>query len=527
MHDSENGGQPGREGAEKDPAGLDNPLTEGLRLLPRPSPCAVVIFGATGDLTRRKLMPALFNLARQGLLPQCFQIVGTSRSVLSNEEFRESMRSALQEFGSVGGTGGQLLESFLEDLTYVPSDSEDPASFQDLASHLQHLDETAGTSGNRLFYLAVPPAGYGPIARGLGEADLRRSTGWTRLIVEKPFGRDLATMLELNRQLLRFFAEEQVYRIDHYLGKETVQNIMVLRFANGIFEPFWNQQYVDHVQITAAESLGVGTRGAYYDRSGAVRDMIQNHLLQVLSLIAMEPPVSLDANAIRDEKSKVVRSIRPITHEEVESAAVGGQYGPGAVAGESVAGYREEERVDPASSTPTYAAVRFFVDNWRWAGVPFYLRTGKRLPRKVTEVAIQFKRAPHMLFRQDAGILSDPNVLIVRVQPDEGITLRFKAKIPGQAIKIRNVSMDFDYGSSFGRSSPPAYERLLLDALVGDSTLFARGDEVESSWRLLMPLLEVWDGTAAPRFPNYEAGSWGPEEAESWMARDQHRWRRP
>ena len=505
---------------------LDNPLTEGLRLQPRPDPCAVVIFGATGDLTRRKLMPGLFNLARQGLLPQCFRVIGTSRSDLSDQVFRLSMRTALKEFAAVGGAESELLESFLEDLTYVRTDAEDATSFRQLGSHLQGLDDSSGTSGNRLFYLAVPPSGYGPISEALGEARLNRSAGWTRLIVEKPFGRDLESMLRLNRKVLEVFEEDQVYRIDHYLGKETVQNIMVLRFANGIFEPFWNQQYVDHVQITAAESMGIGSRGAYYDRSGTVRDMIQNHLLQVLSLIAMEPPVWLDSNAIRDEKTKVARSIRPIKHEEVAMAGVRGQYGPGAIAGEPVSGYREEGQVDPASNTPTYAAIRLFVDNWRWAGVPFYLRTGKRLPRKVTEVAIQFKRAPHLLFRQDAGILSDPNVLIVRIQPDEGITLRFKAKIPGQAIRIRNVNMDFDYGSSFGRSSPPAYERLLLDALIGDATLFTRGDMVEASWRLVMPLLEVWEETPAD-FPNYEAGSWGPEEANSWIARDRHRWRRP
>ncbi len=508
------------------PASLDNPLTEGLRLQPRPAPCTVVIFGATGDLTRRKLMPGLFNLARQGLLPQCFRVIGTSRTNLADEDFRDSMRTGLGEFASVGAAEGELLESFLEDLSYVRTDAEDAASFRQLGSRLQELDDSSGTSGNRLFYLAVPPSGYGPITGALGEAGLSRSAGWTRLIVEKPFGRDLESMLALNREVLKVFRENQVYRIDHYLGKETVQNIMVLRFANGIFEPFWNQQYVDHVQITAAESIGIGSRGAYYERSGALRDMIQNHLLQVMSLIAMEPPVSLDSDAIRDEKTKMARSIRPIRHEEVAAAAVRGQYGPGAISGEPVAGYREEEHVDPASNTPTYAAIRFFVDNWRWARVPFYLRTGKRLPRKVTEVAIQFKRAPHLLFRQDAGILSDPNVLIVRIQPDEGITMRFKAKIPGQAIRIRNVNMDFDYGSSFGRSSPPAYERLLLDALVGDATLFARGDMVETSWRLVMPLVEVWEETAAD-FPNYEAGSWGPQEAKAWIARDHHRWRRP
>ena len=506
---------------------LDNPLTEGLRLQPRPAPCAVVIFGASGDLARRKLMPGLFNLARQGLLPQCFRVIGTSRSDLADEQFRDSMRTGLAEFASVGPSERELLESFLEELTYVRAEADDAASFRRLDSHLQGLDNSSGTSGNRLFYLAVPPSGYGPITEALGKAGLNRSTGWTRLIVEKPFGRDLESMLALNRKVLEVFEEDQVYRIDHYLGKETVQNIMVLRFANGIFEPFWNQQYVDHVQITAAESIGIGSRGAYYDQSGAVRDMIQNHLLQVLSLIAMEPPVSLDSNAIRDEKTKLVRSIRPITHEEVATVARSGQYGPGAIAGEPVAGYREEAHIDTASNTPTYAALRLLVDNWRWAAVPFYLRTGKRLPRKVTEVAIQFKRAPHLLFRQDAGILTDPNVLIVRIQPDEGITLRFKAKRPGQAIRIRNVSMDFDYGSSFGRPSPPAYERLLLDALMGDATLFARGDMVETSWRLVMPLLEVWEESSGAHFPNYEAGSWGPEEANSWIARDQHRWRRP
>ena len=338
----------------------------------------VVIFGATGDLTRRKLMPGLFNLARQGLLPQCFRVIGTSRSDLADEEFRHSMRTGLAEFASVGEAESVLLESFLEDLTYVRTDAGDAASFRQLGLHLQGLDDSSGTSGNRLFYLAVPPSGYGPITEALGVAGLSRSVGWTRLIVEKPFGRDLESMLALNRKVLEVFEEDQVYRIDHYLGKETVQNIMVLRFANGIFEPFWNQQYVDHVQITAAESMGIGSRGAYYDRSGTVRDMIQNHLLQVLSLIAMEPPVWLDSNAIRDEKTKVARS------HPANQARRGGNGGscednmvPGAIAGEPVSGYREEGQVDPASNTPTYAAIRLFVDNWRWAGVPFYLRTGK------------------------------------------------------------------------------------------------------------------------------------------------------
>ena len=339
-----------------------------------------MIFGATGDLTRRKLMPGLFNLARQGLLPQCFRVIGTSRFDLSNEAFRQSMRTALKEFAAVGGAESELLESFLEDLTYVRAGAEDATSFRQLGSHLQGLDDSSGTSGNRLFYLAVPPSGYGPITEALGEAGLNRSAGWTRLIVEKPFGRDLESMLALNGKVLEVFEEGQVYRIDHYLGKETVQNIMVLRFANGIFEPFWNQQYVDHVQITAAESIGIGSRGAYYDRSGTVRDMIQNHLLQVLSLIAMEPPVWLDSNAIRDEKTKVARSIRPIKHEEVATAAVRGQYGPGAIAGEPVPGYREEGQVDPASNTPTYAAIRLFVDNWRWPGSRFICVPGKGCP---------------------------------------------------------------------------------------------------------------------------------------------------
>ncbi|MFQ5992965.1 MAG: glucose-6-phosphate dehydrogenase, partial [Nitrospiraceae bacterium] len=366
------------------------------------------------------------------------------------------------------------------------------------------------------------------IIRLLGDTGLNRSSngGWTRIIIEKPFGNDLQSARALNREVLQVFTEDQVYRIDHYLGKETVQNIMVLRFANGIFEPIWNRRYIDHVQITAAESLGVENRGGYYEQAGAYRDMIQNHLMQVLAHVAMEPLAAMEANAVRDEKTKVVRAIRPITIDEVGQFVVRGQYGEGSVEGQPVEGYRHEDGVNPESSTETYAAVKFLIDDWRWADVPFYLRSGKRLPKRVTEVAIQFRRAPHLLFKHVVSGHFEPNALIIRIQPDEGISLNFNAKIPGQAINIRTVRMDFQYGTSFGKRSPEAYERLLLDALLGDSTLFARGDMVEVAWKLAMPILEAWQKPVS-NFPNYQAGSWGPKEADELIERDGRRWRRP
>ena len=499
-----------------------NPLRQGLRLERTPEPVTILIFGASGDLTRRKLVPALFRLAQQNLLPGGFSILGTGRSRFTHEEFRGRMREAVDEFLSEPVDAGAW-EHFSSGIFYTPTDLGNPQSLERLGGLLQEIDQGRGTSGNRLIYFSTPPSLYVPIARMLGSTGLNRSLGWTRVVVEKPFGHDLPSMQELNREILEVFSEEQVYRIDHYLGKETVQNILVLRFSNGIFEPLWNRRYIDHIQITAAESLGVEGRGGYFDQAGTLRDMIQNHLFQIFSLIAMEPPASLDAGAVRDEKTKVMRAIRPIPPEQVDQFAVRGQYGSGAVNGSPVPGYREEPGVAPDSSIDTYAAVRLLVDNWRWAGVPFYLRSAKCMPKRVTEVAVQFREAPHLLFEDSQPL--EPNALTLRIQPDEGITLRFGAKLPGQAFRIRAVNMDFRYGTSFGRKLPEAYERLLLDAMLGDSTLFARGDTVELCWELLTPILDAWQAPAA-HFPNYQAGSWGPKESGEFMAKEGRRWRR-
>ena len=502
---------------------LENPLREGLRLERIPEPCTIIIFGASGDLTKRKLVPALYSLAQQNLLPAGFSILGTARTALSHESFRARMQEAVNQFFLAGPVDSSVWENFAAGIFYIPTDIGDAKSFESLGELLAQIDQQRGASANRLFYFSTPPTLYAPLAQMLGSVGLNRSQGWTRVIIEKPFGHDLESMRALNQHILEIFTEEQVYRIDHYLGKETVQNIMVLRFSNGIFEPLWNRRYIDHVQITSAESLGIEGRGGYYDQAGALRDMIQNHLFQVFTLIAMEPPASMEPNAVRDEKTKVMRAVRPIAAEEVDQFAVRGQYAQGAVNGKPVKGYREEKDVSPDSSTETYAVVKLLVDNWRWAGVPFYLRSAKCMPKRVTEVAVQFRGAPHLLFKDSQPL--EPNSLTLRIQPDEGITLRFGAKLPGQAFNIRTVNMDFRYGTSFGKKVPEAYERLLLDAMLGDSTLFARGDTVEISWQLLMPILETWQQPAT-HFPNYQAGSWGPKEGDDFMAKEGRRWRR-
>ncbi len=504
-----------------------NPLSQGLRLERTPEPCSVVIFGASGDLTRRKLIPALFSLARQNLLPAGFAVVGASRTPYNHDDFRAKMREALFEFADVGPGEQALLESFVNGLFYTPTDPSKPESVQQLKALLGEIGKERGIAGNQLFYLSTPPSLYAPICLSLGAAGLNRSQGWTRIIIEKPFGHDLESMRDLNRQVLSVFEEDQVYRIDHYLGKETVQNIMVLRFSNTYFEPLWNHKYIEHVQITAAESLGVEKRGGYYEQAGALRDMIQNHLFQIFSMVAMEPPVSLESNDIRDEKNKVVKAIRPFSIDQVPDFAQRGQYGSGAINGEPVPGYRQEDQVNLESNTDTYAAVKLVVDNWRWAGTPFYLRSGKRLPKRVSEIAIRFKQPPQELFGKLSGPAAESNALVIHVQPDEGITMKFRAKLPGPAMHIRNVNMDFDYGASFGKKSPEAYERLQLDAMLGDSTLFARGDMVEASWELMSPILEAWQEPAGDAFPNYEAGTWGPSESDNWLARADRQWRRP
>jgi glucose-6-phosphate 1-dehydrogenase len=506
---------------------LENPLRAGLRLGRTPEPCTMVIFGATGDLTSRKLVPALYNLARERRLPGGFSVVGFARRDWSDDFFRETMLEGVNENSRSGPAEPSLWNSFAEGLFYHRSSFDEASGYASLAERLDGIDAERGTGGNRVFYLATPPESYGEIIGQLGAAGLNRSPngGWTRIIVEKPFGRDLESARALNQQLLAVFDEEQVYRIDHYLGKETVQNILVLRFANSIFEPLWDRRYVDHVQITVAESIGVEDRGGYYDSSGALRDMIQNHLTQLLTLVAMEPPVAYDADAVRDEKVKVLRAIKPITSADVERFTVRGQYSAGSVNGRPLGGYRDERGVAPASQTETYVALKLFIDSWRWAGVPFYLRSGKALPRRVSEIAIQFKTVPTMLFADTPMHDIEANVLAIKIQPDEGITLKFGSKVPGQQ-QIRPVTMDFRYGSSFGVASPEAYERLLLDCMLGDGTLFTRRDEVEASWSLITPIHQGWESGPPQPFPNYEAGTWGPAAADEFMARDGRAWRR-
>jgi glucose-6-phosphate 1-dehydrogenase len=504
-----------------------NPLREGLSTRAVPQPCAVVIFGATGDLTHRKLVPALYNLTADGELPPALAVIGFARRPKSNEEFRRELEETTRKF-SRQPVRDEIWNTFAQSIFYHQSEFADIDGYKTLTQCLEKIDQERGTRGNRLFYLAAAPEQFEPILTNLKAAGLNHAPegSWARVIVEKPFGRDLASARALNRIVSKSFSEEQTYRIDHFLGKETAQNILVLRFANAIFEPLWNTRYIDHVQITAAETLGVEGRAGYYESSGALRDMVQNHLLQLLCLIGMEPPTDLGADSIRHEKVKVVRSLRRIVGPEVATNVVRGQYAAGAINGKSVAGYREEKNVDPKSMTETFVALRINVDNWRWADVPVYLRVGKRLPKSGTEISVHFKKAPSVLFNKESVAL-DHNVLVVRIQPDEGISLRMQAKIPGTSLRIEPVKMDFHYGTSFGKASPEAYERLLLDAMSGDATLFARRDEVEEAWSFIDPTEEAWHAMKnAPPLYFYPAGSWGPEEADALLARDGRSWRR-
>ena len=504
---------------------LENPLREGLFADRVPAPCSLVIYGASGDLTHRKLVPALFDLYEKHLLPSSFSLFGISRSQITDEDFKKGLKAALKE--SEPQLSDSLWNSFSQNFHYMAGAYDDPKVFQALASRLDQMDQDNGTAGNRIFYLSTPPNVFEDIISNLGAAGLaREEKGFARVVIEKPFGHDLESAEELNRKVKEVFKERQIYRIDHYLGKETVQNLLVMRFANSIFEPIWDRRYVDHVQITAAEDLGVGTRAGYYETSGVLRDMFQNHLFQVMSLVAMEPPVAFEANAIRDEKLKILKSIRPFNEDTVYQWAVRGQYGPGYLAGEKVPGYREAEGVKPDSTTPTFAALKVFLDTWRWHGVPFLLRSGKRMPKRATEVAIQFKEPPNLLFKNNVGNLA-PNLLIIRIQPDEGITLKFETKVPGMSMEARTVNMDFRYGTSFAEGTSEAYERLLLDCMLGDATLFIRGDEVEAAWAALMPVLNHWETTQPEgRFPNYEAGTWGPSEADNLLEKPWRKWRR-
>jgi glucose-6-phosphate 1-dehydrogenase len=502
---------------------LGNPLGDELRGSRTAKPCSLVIFGATGDLTKRKLVPSLMGLAKDGLLPPGFAVVGFARRPWTDESFRTELADGVRSFGR--SETSTCFDALADAFTFHQSDFGEQAGYESLRHKLELIDRQRGTAGNRIFYLATPPSSYSAILQNLAATGLstERDGKFARVIVEKPFGRDIATAVALNEQVRAAFHERQVFRIDHYLGKETVQNILALRFANGIFEPLWNEKFVDHVQITVAESIGVGSRGGYFEESGIIRDMIQNHLMQVLTLVAMEPPASLTADAVRDEKVKVLKAIRSFKPEEVDAATVRAQYTRGSFGGEDVKGYRDEEGVPAESVTETYAAVRLHVDNWRWARTPFILRSGKRLPRRVTEVAITFKQPPHLLF--EGGKPLQPNVLLLRIQPDEGVALRFGAKVPGPDVRIRDVRMDFRYGTAFSGETADAYERLLLDSMLGDGTLFARADEVEEAWRIVDSIVAGWKQSGA-RPDEYVAGTWGPERAESLLGPGRA-WRKP
>lgn len=498
---------------------VSNPLRVGMRRKRAPEPCTLVIFGVTGDLAKRKLLPAVFGLWQDGQLGPGFSIVGVGRSPMTPEEFQAFAREALTTSKETDAIRDGNLERFVELVSYVSGEFGDAATYAGIGEQLSNIEASRGAGRNAVFYLSTPPSLFEVISKGIGEAGLSRETaGWRRLIIEKPFGHDLDSALALNAAIHEVWDEPQVYRIDHFLGKETVQNIMAIRFGNLIFEPIWNRSYVEHVQITAAEDLGMEGRGGYYEEAGVVRDMLQNHLLQLFTLVAMEPPVAFDADAIRDEKGKVLRAVKPIPASRVPEVAVRGQYASGTLYGERARGYREEEKVAPDSSTPTYLAVKLEVENWRWSGVPFFLRTGKRLPKKVTEIAVVFRRPPLDLF--PGGV--ERNVLAFRIQPDEGVSLKFSSKTPGQENTLREVVMDFRY-DAFGAELESPYSRLLLDAMLGDATLFPREDEVERAWRLVSGILEAWSAPDA-NLPNYAAGTWGPDAADELLG-EGRRWR--
>lgn len=499
---------------------MSNPLSEAGRGMRAIDPCALVIFGATGDLTGRKLAPALYNLGRDGLLPPNFVCIGFARRDKTDKEFREEFKQDINTYSRVKPIDEPFWGHFQDQIFYHRSEFDSDAGYEALAERLKQVDARHGTRGNRIFYLSVQPKFFPIIIEKLRKFGMiydahKTKDKFSRVVIEKPFGHDAPSAATLQTQISQYLHETQTYRIDHYLGKETVQNLLVFRFANSIFESLWNYKHVDHVQITVAEDIGIGTRGHFFEEEGLLRDIVQNHMMQLLSLVAMEPPVSLSAGAIRDEKVKVLQSVRPIA----EGDFVRGQYAPGFINGQKVCGYREEKDVNPKSTVETYAALRLFIDNWRWAGVPFYLRGGKRLPKRSTEIAIVFKDAPGVLFQQN-GKKHDPNVLAIRIQPDEGISMKINCKVPGPSSPIQPVKMDFRYGSYFGAAPPEAYERLIWDCMTGDSTLFARSDEVFHSWQIITPILNAGNTYL------YPAGSWGPEEADALIGKDNRAWRK-
>jgi glucose-6-phosphate 1-dehydrogenase len=495
---------------------------------PKLAPTALIIFGATGDLTWRKLVPALYNLYLGNQLPERFNIFGVNRRTVALDEWRNHLHAGIDQFSRSGKADPAKWEAFAKHLLLCqPGKFDNAATFESLAKTLNEQDKTWGESATRVFYLSTPPTIVETIAHSLGQAHLTDDRQRSRLVVEKPFGRDYDSACALNQSLLRTLDESQIYRIDHYLGKETVQNILAFRFANALFEPIWDRRYIDHVQITVAEQVGVEHRGGYYEQSGALRDMLQNHLLQILSLIAMEPPAAFNADEIRARKVDVLRAIRPIPGDELSRFAARGQYGPGWLEGESVPGYRLEPDVDPASATETFAALKLFIDNWRWQDIPFYLRTGKRLPQKFSQAIIQFRPVPHQSFPVSASVDWQPNRLEIDIQPDEGIALRFQAKQPGVTLQLSPQEMHFRYAEAYKTDPPEAYETLLLDAMLGDATLFMRADQVEYAWKVVAPVLDAWSSVAPSDFPNYASGSWGPESAELLIAQDGRSWLEP
>lgn len=507
-----------------------SPLQEEGSPIKIPDPCILVIFGATGDLTSRKLLPALYNLQRDGQLPTHFACVGFARREKTHEVFREEMHKAVNQFSRVKPIEGNLWNSFSNSIYYHISNFDDDKGYESLKTFLQGLDKKHGTKGNRLFYLSTQPSFFPVIIEKLSKHGLIYDASvsndkWSRVIIEKPFGNNYQSAIELQKFILQYLSENQIYRIDHYLGKETVQNLLVFRFANSIFEALWNHHYVDHVQITVAEEIGIGTRGAFFEEEGISRDIVQNHMMQLLSLVAMEPPHNLKADTIRDEKVKVLQALRPLDLQKLSSSVIRGQYGPGFINGEKVKGYREEDNVNPISTVETYMAMELYIDNWRWTNVPFYLRAGKRLPKRATEIAIAFKDVPGNLFAKQQKKKPENNVLVMRIQPNEGISLKINSKVPGPQSPIQPVKMDFNYSSYFGLSPPEAYERLICDAMLGDGTLFARGDEVLASWKMMTPVLERWHEIQVTDFPNYESGTWGPKISDEMLQRSNRSWR--